>query len=136
MNLQTLPYPMPGFHQFVDVPFCGSSAEGTWPLEAATWYPSEEVAFVEVRALGRVFDLKNRVPVTIWCEGGDAWWCESKELRILAFGHSRSAALASFREDFAVLWEAIAQSADETLTSDAIQAKRAFHRIVRSVEVE
>jgi len=103
----------------------------------ASWtYHRDIVALSELRALGRIFHLKNPIPVTISYEDDDVWWCELKELGIIAFGGSQAEALTSFCEDFAVLWEAIAQSADETLAKDAILVKHAFRRLVKVVEVE
>jgi hypothetical protein len=59
------------------------------------------------------------------------WYCESESLGILAFGHSSEEAIHSFVQDFSALWDAIAQAPDDSLTADALDVKRAFHRIVK-----
>jgi hypothetical protein len=63
----------------------------------------------------------------------DGWCYESKPLAILAFGRSRQDALVSFKEDFAVLWDAIAQAPEESLTMDAVAVKYAFRAVVEAV---
>ena len=86
----------------------------------------------EVRSQGRRFKLNHpvRIEVTNSVEG----WCyESKPLAILAFGKSKQQAQDSFTEDFGVLWDAIAQARDESLTGDAISVKRAFLELVATV---
>src|ERR1700734_4064325 len=89
----------------------------------------------EVRSQGRLFGLNHPVRIEV-TNSVDGWCYESKPLAILAFGKSKQQAQDSFTEDFAVLWDAIAQAPDESLTGDAIAVKRAFHEIVESVSAE
>lgn len=60
-------------------------------------------------------------------------------MRIRAFrnplGKSQESALRSFAEDFAVLWEEIAQAPDAELTADAIRLKYEILNIVESVDI-
>jgi hypothetical protein len=72
--------------------------------------------------------------VDISTEDG-VWTCESAPLGILAFGASEDRALRSFAEDFAALWDHIAQAPDEELTRDAIRLKQALRDAVESVDV-
>ncbi len=86
----------------------------------------------EIRSQGRRFHL-NR-PVRVEVTGSANGWCyESKPLAILAFGKSKQQAQDSFTEDFGVLWDAIAQTPDASLTGDAISVKRAFLELVATV---
>lgn len=62
------------------------------------------------------------------------WSYESPELSIFAVGKSQSDALYSFVEDFAALWNGIAQADDSALTGDAIDMKRTLLNLVESAE--
>jgi hypothetical protein len=86
----------------------------------------------QIRASSRVFTLNAPLEIASFRQD-DLWYYESKPLSMLSFGHSQDEALNSFHEDFAVLWDAIAQSPDEALTNGAVAVKRELHRIVRSV---
>jgi hypothetical protein len=86
----------------------------------------------EVRSQGRLFRLKHPVRIEVR-NLADGWCYESKTLAILAFGRSEQEARDSFNEDFAVLWDAIAQAPDESLTGDAIAVKDAFQQLVGTV---
>jgi hypothetical protein len=89
----------------------------------------------EIRSQDRLFRLNQplRIEVSSFLGG---WSYESKPLSILAFGRSRQEALASFMEDFSVLWDAIAQAPDEALTVEAIAVKYAFRQLVRDFTPE
>jgi hypothetical protein len=109
------------------------SSGHTAPAELA---PATGTVFLdEVRSQGRRFRLNQPVRIAV-TNSADGWCYESKPLAILAFGRSKQQAQDSFAEDFAVLWDAIAQTPDESLTGDAIAVKRAFHEIVESVSAE
>ncbi len=82
-----------------------------------------------------VFRLNEPILVSLSYEDG-LWYCESKELSILSFGKSEEEALESFREDFSMMWEVVAQSADESLTPSAQRVKRAMRHAIDVVEVE
>jgi hypothetical protein len=81
-----------------------------------------------------IFHLRTPIQVEVAEEDG-LWHCESASLGIVAAGPSREDALRSFIEDFAVLWEEIAQAPDAELTGDAIRLKYALRDIVESVDV-
>jgi hypothetical protein len=104
-------------------------------LAAASWEGQVVLTMQEIRSIGLTFRL-NRPLRVLTSFKEDAWWCSSQELGISAFGRSQAEALDSFREDFAVFWEAIAQAPDDSLAADALAAKRAFHRLVEAVEAE
>jgi hypothetical protein len=83
---------------------------------------------------GKIFHLRTPIHVEVAEEDG-MWQCESTSLGIVAAGPSQEDALRSFTEDFAVLWEEIAQAPDAELTDDAIRLKYALSNIVDSVDV-
>jgi hypothetical protein len=89
----------------------------------------------EVRCHGRLFRLHQLLQVEVSSFAG-GWCYESKPLTILAFGRTEQEALASFTEDFSVLWDAIVQAPDQSLTLDALAVKHAFQRLVRTVTQE
>jgi hypothetical protein len=95
----------------------------------------ETMLLDEVRSQGRRFLLNRPVEVKI-ANSVDGWSFESKPLSILAFGRSKQEAFDSFAEDFAVLWDAIAESPSESLARDAVAVKRAFQQLVVSVAEE
>lgn len=96
---------------------------------------TEALFLDEVRSQGRCFLLTH--PLQIESTSSQEGWCyEFKPLAILAFGKSRQEALDSFTEDFGVLWGAIAQAPDASLTADAIAVKQAFERLVETVTTE
>jgi len=93
------------------------------------------LALDEIRSQGRLFRLNRPLQIKM-TNFGSGWCYESKLLAILAFGRSKQEVLDSFMEDFSVLWDAIAQAPDESLTIDAIAVKHAFQQLVRAVTAE
>jgi hypothetical protein len=89
----------------------------------------------KIRSQGRIFLLNQPLEIEVSrFEGG---WCyESTPLAILAFGKTKQQALHSFTEDFLVLWDAIAEAPDESLTKDAVAVKRAFQQLVSAAATE
>jgi hypothetical protein len=85
----------------------------------------------EIETGGQVFRLRRPIDVHVSLEDG-LWINQSNDLSILAAGPSKAAALRSFCDDFAVLWEQIGSAADDDLTPDAVKVKQAFHGIVES----
>lgn len=83
---------------------------------------------------GNIFHLRAPIQVQIAEEDG-LWHCESASFGIFAAGLSKEAALRSFTEDFAVLWDQVAQAPDSELTDDAIHLKCALRNIVESADV-
>jgi hypothetical protein len=65
----------------------------------------------ELQDGGNVFHLRAPIQVEVAVENG-LWQLESTTLGIVAAGPSQEDALRSFTEDFAVLWEEIAQAPD------------------------
>jgi hypothetical protein len=80
----------------------------------------------------RFFALNHPIEVTTRMEEG-VWVYTSKALGIEAFGEDRDEARRSFKEDFAVLYDYIAQADDSSLTPEARSVKRAFLDVVISV---
>jgi len=107
--------------------------------------PAEELALEEdyvgplvlqeIRTQGRTFLLNQPIRIEVSRFGG-GWCYESKPFAILAFGKSTQEVLDSFAEDFSVLWGAIGEAPDESLTMDAIAVKHAFQQFVRTVTTE
>jgi hypothetical protein len=95
------------------------------------WEPNFQIT-QEIEIGDRTFQLRNPVQVRVSFDEG-LWVNENETLGITAFGESRASALRSFCEDFGVLWDTIAQEADNNLTSDARTLKSAFNGIVEGV---
>jgi hypothetical protein len=53
-----------------------------------------------------------------------SWVCEAKDFSILSCGESEEAAMRSFSDDFAAMWEVIEQSPKDSLTPGAIKVKQ------------
>jgi len=79
------------------------------------------------------FHLKHPLRVNVTREG-DTWVCESPELSILSFGRSLQEALMSLYSDFAMLWDVIARSPDESPTREAQLVKSRLLALVESVD--
>jgi hypothetical protein len=85
-----------------------------------------------VAAAGKIFRLREPLVATLTRENG-GYCLEVKALSIMSFGHQVEDALRELGADFAILWEAIAQASDESLTRDAIAVKRHMLKIVSEV---
>lgn len=59
------------------------------------------------------------------------WTCEFKPLGIFGYGESRHEAVSSFRRDFAVCYDDIAQEEDENLTLDAQELKQKLLGLIK-----
>jgi hypothetical protein len=86
----------------------------------------------KVEQNGRVFRLNTPILVNLFVEDA-LHYCEHPPLSIMSFGPSQSDAVHSFCEDFAMLWDAIAQSEDDSLTPDAKVVKQRLKAVVNSV---
>jgi hypothetical protein len=64
----------------------------------------------------------------------DLLFSEDATLGIIAYGDSREEVIREFSEEFAVLWDVIAQEEDNLLTQDALSLKRKLIKLVRKVE--
>ena len=89
----------------------------------------------EIEVGNRLFRLRAPIDVRVALEDG-LWINEAGPLSILAFGDTRGEALRSFCDDFAVLWDEIANASDASLTGDAIRVKQSLGDIVESVTVK
>lgn len=79
------------------------------------------------------FELGDPLPLELYRDHEQhTWVCESKELGILACGESPEQAVHSFSEDFAMLWEEIAQCPDDSLSEDARELKGILLQTVKS----
>ncbi len=96
---------------------------------------TSEKGLTEVRASGRIFRLNRPLSVTRFSENGMCY-CEYKPLAITSFGRSYALAMQAFHEDFAALWDAIAEVGDDALTGDAIEVKKEFRNLVQSIVAE
>ncbi len=80
------------------------------------------------------FEFKAPIELTLYQDDA-VWYCEQPGFSILASGETSEKAAHSFCEDFAMLWDEIAQAPDETLTKEAQRVKHALLSAVRSVKV-
>jgi len=91
-----------------------------------------QATLTEIEHDGKVFRLNAPIVVSFFAEDA-LFYCEYAPLSILSFGPSQSDATHSFCEDFAMLWDAVAQSDDDSLTSDAETVKKRLRALVNSV---
>jgi hypothetical protein len=89
----------------------------------------------EVQHNGRVFRLKEVLVLARSAENGLIYF-ESEPLSILSYGRSPDEAIQSFCEDFAMMWDVIAEAPDDTLTQAAQKVKRTLKALVKSVAPE
>ena len=68
---------------------------------------------MEVREGGRIFRFNEPLYVNRFAKNGFIY-LQNRSLSILSFGSSELDAVASFREDFAALWDCIAEAPDYT----------------------
>ena len=91
------------------------------------WRPSK------IRAKGKLFYLAHPIACVIEKQD-DLLFSEDATLGIIAYGDSREEVIREFSEEFAVLWDVIAQEEDNLLTQDALSLKRKLIKLVRKVE--
>ena len=91
-----------------------------------------QATLAEIEHDGKIFRLNAPIVVSFFVEDA-LFYCEYAPLSILSFGPSQSDAVLSFCEDFAMLWDAIGQSEDNSLTSDAETVKKRLKALVNSV---
>jgi hypothetical protein len=82
---------------------------------------------------GRVFRLKSPIDLDLYEQDG-SWCCENKDFSSLTFGGTAQEAVYSFCEDFAVLWNEIANAPNEDLAPDAQRLKVILQSLIRAVE--
>jgi hypothetical protein len=96
---------------------------------------SLEPVIEEIKNSGRIFRLSEPIVVSVFCEDA-IFYCEFKPLSILAFGQTKTEARHAFQEDFAMMWDEIAQSPDDQLTPGAKLVKNRLLALVNSVVLE
>jgi len=94
------------------------------------------VHFSDIKVAHAVFRLKTPLELTLEEVAPNDWACEEPTLSLFARGRTSAKAVCSCFEDFAVLWDEIAQSPDEDLAEDAKSTKRALLSLVKSVELD
>lgn len=87
----------------------------------------------EIKAKGKVFHLIQDIACVIEKQD-DQLFSEDEGLGIFAYGESREDVIREFSDEFATLWESIAQEEDDKLTQDAILLKKKLLESVRKVE--
>lgn len=98
------------------------------PLQITPQRPCNPV----LRCGSIAFTLAHKIEVSTFIADG-LWVYKSKLLGIESFGESKLEARESFAEDFAALYDHIANEDDTQLTPEARQIKRAFLDLVVSV---
>ena len=89
------------------------------------------VFFPDIKFGNTVYRLHH--PIELMLETVDGGWiCQEKTFSLSGFGETSITAVHSVFEDFAVLWEEIAQAPDEDLSEDAQRTKGALLRFVKS----
>lgn len=107
----------------------GSSASVMVSSPSQIDWPLREVEYGR-----KIFELNTPVHVLLSLDFDNGMWvCENKALSILAFGSDISKAIHSFSEDFEMMWDVIAQSPDDSLTSEAQKVKREMLSIVNRI---
>ena len=64
----------------------------------------------------------------------DLFFSEDDHIGIIAYGDSREEVMREFSNEFAALWDVIAEEEDSRLTEDARLLKRRLIALVRKVE--
>jgi hypothetical protein len=85
----------------------------------------------DISAGGQNFVFNEPLMVALSRENG-LWNCSAEKLSLFAFGNSREEAQRSFAQDFAMMWDLVAQSRDESLTSGAQRVKAELLKLVSS----
>jgi hypothetical protein len=111
-----------------------SAASAQLEPSSVVMQPTHAV-LLQVQYSGRIFRLNEPIYLVRYAENGYIY-LESKLLSIIGYGRSERDAVNSFCEDFVVLWEAIAQSADASLTPEARGVKRKMLNVVNTVVPE
>lgn len=80
-----------------------------------------------------LFRLSEPVVIALYPENG-IWICECEAIKSLVHGNTLGEAIETFCEDFAVLWDEIANAPDDNLAPDAQRLKAIVRSLVRAVE--
>lgn len=87
----------------------------------------------KINAQGKSFHFAYPIACVIEKQD-DLLFCEDDHLDIIAYGDTREEVMREFSNEFAVLWDIIAEGEDSLLTEDARLLKRRLTRLVRKVE--
>lgn len=96
------------------------------------------IYFPDIKTAHSIFHLNKPVELTLTRDSdSNGWACEEKTLPLFAFGDNDNGANAVFSlfEDFAVLWDEIAQVPDNLLNPEAQVTKAKLLSMVKSVTV-
>jgi hypothetical protein len=80
-----------------------------------------------------IFRLKAPIEISLYPENG-IWICESEAIHSSVHGDKMGDALNAFCEDFAILWDEIANAPDDSLAPDTQRFKATLRSLVRAVE--
>ena len=94
-----------------------------------------EIRFPEIRHRDVIFRLKETLVAPYFYTDG-LFYCQYQPLSILSFGSTLEAAIRSFQEDFAMMWDAIAKAPDKTLSPEAKQVQINMKALVVKVVAE
>jgi len=118
---------------------CASSTLSVWSPQSASLpqvvIGPNELRIREIRHRAKIFRLKDAIAVPHFCEDA-LYYCEYKPLSILSFGRSLDAAIRSFHEDFAMMWDVIARAHDKSLSPEARKVKSNLKALVDTVVSE
>ena len=118
---------------------CASSALSVWSPQSGSLpqvaVGPNELTIPEIRHGGKVFRLTNAIAISHFCQEA-LYYCEYKPLSIVAFGRTLDAAIKSFNEDFAMMWDVIAHSPDKSLSPEAKKVKSHLKALVDTVVSE
>ena len=112
-----------------------ASLEQTVALPRVDGHGQKFIVHFDDIKFGRLtFELTSPIELTLErVDGG--WTCHETRLSLFGFGKTNVDAVLSVFEDFAVLWEEIAQAPDDALSDDAIRLKQLIHSQVKSLTV-
>lgn len=125
----------PSAFSYASVPMsarCDSRETGTSDSDVVPYPPS-----IQLRGISfgrRLFQLKEAIQLGIEYEPDQGWVVvEYRPLSILSGAETLAGALESFREDFAMLWDTIAQESSEALSGDAKLLKKQMQQMVKHI---
>ena len=108
--------------------------EETFEVTELNFNPDHVWRPQQIRAKDKLFRLAHPIACVIERQD-DLFFSENTNLGIIAYGETREDVIREFSEEFAVLWDVIAQEEDNLLTQDALSLKRKLIELVKKVEV-
>ena len=91
------------------------------------------VFFPDIKFERTIFRLTRPFELTLQASDG-GWLCTEEMFSLSGFGGTSVAAVCSVFEDFAVLWDEIAQAPDEELSDEAQRTKLTLLGFVKEVD--